>query len=183
MNIGSLYFCQILMQHLRHRRTRHVSTLLGQPTFRKIPASMFTISHVNIGNNINNPAICLFRQAFILATITRFHVKNRNMQTFRTNHTKTRIRIPKHENRIRPGCHHQLVTFIDNITHCLSQIRPHSIHIHVKIGQFQIFEKNPVKIIIIILPGMSQQTIKIQPALINHGSKTNNFRSCSHDDK
>ncbi len=40
MNIRSLYLSQVLVQHLGHRRTGHVGTLLGQATICQIPPSM-----------------------------------------------------------------------------------------------------------------------------------------------
>ena len=70
------------MQDFRHRRTRHINTLLGQPALMKIFSGMFTVRQVHIRNNIHDPAVGLLRQTFILTPVSCFHVKDRDMQAF-----------------------------------------------------------------------------------------------------
>jgi len=41
------------------------------------PSGVFGISHVHVADDIDDAAVSLFGEAFVLATVARFHVENR----------------------------------------------------------------------------------------------------------
>ena len=93
MNIAGLNLCQILMQHLSHRATSHISTLLRQSTICQIAAGMLTISHIHIADDIHDATVCLLWQTLILTSVTSLHVEDGDVQTLSTNHAQARIGI------------------------------------------------------------------------------------------
>ena len=54
---------------------------------------MFAVRHVDVGNYIDDSAICLLGQTLVLATVSRFHVENGDMQPLRRNRRKARIGV------------------------------------------------------------------------------------------
>ena len=69
------------MQHFRHRRSGYIDALFRQTAFMQILSRMLRIRQVDIGNDIDDPAVCFFRQTFVFAAVPGFHMENGNMQT------------------------------------------------------------------------------------------------------
>ena len=105
------------------------------------------------------------------------------METLCSDHRKAAVGIAENQYRIRIDCNHQLIRSCDDIPHGLSQICTDRIQINLRILKLQIMEKHTVQIVIIILPGMSQNDIEILSCFIDHRSQTNDFRSGSHNDQ
>src|SRR5699024_7592305 len=57
------------------------------------------------------------------------------------------------------------------------------IQVDLRVCQLQILKEDAVQVVIIILSCMSQNTVKILPAFINHRSQTNDLRSGADDDQ
>jgi len=174
---------QIGMQHLGHRRTRHKSPLLRKAAFSQVPAGVFGIGHVDIGNDINDPPVRFLRQALVLAAVSRLHMKDRDVQSFGGNRRKAGIRIPEDKKCIRADPAHQLIGSIDDVADCFPQIFPDRIHIDFRVLQFQVMEENAVQAVIIILSRMGQNRIEILPAFFDHGGKPDDFRPCADDNQ
>ena len=109
MNIRSLNFFKIIMQNLRHRRAGNICALLGQATIGKIAPCMLGISHINIRNDINYSSVCFLGQAFVLAAVSRLHMKNRNMKPLCADNGKAAVCISEHKNGIRLDLRHKLI--------------------------------------------------------------------------
>ena len=86
MDIRRLNLGKILVKDLRHRRARHIGAFLRETAISQIPAGVLGVGHVDIGDDVDNPAVRLFREAFVLAAVAGFHVEDRDVQPFRTNH-------------------------------------------------------------------------------------------------
>ena len=85
------------MQYLRHGGTCYISALFRKTALGQITSCVLGISHIHIGNNIHNPAVCLLRQTLVLATVSGFHVKDRNMQTLGRDSRQAGIGIPENQ--------------------------------------------------------------------------------------
>ena len=70
---------------------------------------MLAIGKVDVTDDIDDTAVCLFRKTFVEAAVTGFHVEDRDMQALRSDHRKAGVRIAKHQDRIRLHLDHQLV--------------------------------------------------------------------------
>ena len=84
MDIRCFNLRQIHMQHLSHRGTGNVSTLLRQSCICQITTRVLRIGHVNIGDDIYNAAVCFLRQALVLAAVACFHMEDGDMQALGT---------------------------------------------------------------------------------------------------
>ena len=180
MDIGSANCLQILMQHLCHGRTGYISTLSGQTAFRQIPTGMLGVCHIDIGNNIHNPAVGFLRQTLILAAVACLHVENGNVQPLCGDGTQAGVGISQNQQRIGLQPYHQLIGAADDIAHGLAQIISHRIQIYLRLSQLQIPEKDAVEVIIIILTGMGKDAVKAGTAFFNHRRQTDNLRTGTH---
>lgn len=97
------------------------------------------------------------------------------MEPFGADDRKARVSISKHKYRIGLNLHHQLIALGDDITHCFAQVCTHGLHIHVRICQFEVLKEHPIEIVVIVLPSVSQQTVEIQSAFVNHCRQADNF--------
>ena len=183
MNVRSFNLCQVVVQHLRHWRSGHVGAFLRKTGIGQIATGMLRVRHIHIGNNIHDATVSLFRQAFILATVAGFHVEDGNVQPLRADDAKARVGVPQHQHRIGLDFHHQLVGLRDDITHGLAQIGPHRIHIHVRVRELQVLEEHAVQIVVIVLSGVRQKTVKILAAFVDNRRQTNDFRAGADDNQ
>ena len=81
------------MKHLCHGRACYICSLFGQSAIGKIAACVFRICHIDVRNDVNDPTVCLLRQALILTAVARFHVEDRDVQTFGADDGETAVRI------------------------------------------------------------------------------------------
>ena len=61
------------------------------------PAGVFGISHVHVVDDIDDAAVRLFGEAFVLATVARFHVENRNVQALSGNRRKATVGVAENQ--------------------------------------------------------------------------------------
>ena len=96
---------------------------------------MLRIGHVHVGNDIDDAAVGLFRQALIFTTVTGFHVEDGNMQPLCTDDRQAAVGIAQHQYGVWLDSNHQLIAFGDDIAHRLTQVCTHGIHIYFRICQ------------------------------------------------
>ena len=183
VDVGGLDLRQVLMQDFRHRRADDVGAFLRKAAVGEIAAGVLGVGHVDIGDDIDNPAVRLLRQAFVLAAVAGFHVEDRDVQTFCADDAEAGVRVSQHQHRIGLDGHHQLVALGDDIAHGLAQVRTDSVHVHLRVRELQVLEEHAVKVVIIVLSGMRQDRVEIRPALIDHGRQPYNLRPRPHDDE
>ena len=183
MNIRRLNLRKVIVQHLGHRRACDIRALLGEARIGQIPAGVLGIGHVHIGDDVYDSPIGFLRQAFVLAAVAGFHVEDGDVQTLGADHAKTRVRIPQHQHGVRLHLHHELVALGNDVAHGLAQVVAYSFHVHVGIGQFQVFEEHAVQVIVVVLAGMCQEAVKVLAALVNHGRQADDLRAGAHNDE
>ena len=61
MNIGGLNLRQVLVQDFRHRRAGDIGAFSRETTVSEIAAGVLAIGHIDIGNDIDNPAVRFLR--------------------------------------------------------------------------------------------------------------------------
>ena len=138
---------------------------------------MLRVCHVHIADDVNNPAVGLLWQALILTTITSLHVEDGNMQALGTNYAQATVGITQYQYSIRLGFNHHLIGFVDDVTHRRTKVITYSFHIDIRISQLQILKEHPIEVIVIVLPSMCQQTVKVLTALVNYRRQTDNLRT------
>ena len=84
MDIRPFDLIKVIVQDLCHRRAGHIGALLRQSRIGKITPCVLRIRQIDVGDDVDDPAVGFLRQALVLTTVARFHMKNRDMQTLRT---------------------------------------------------------------------------------------------------
>ena len=116
VNIARFDLVQIGVQYLGHGAACHKGALLRQAALHQIPARVLRITEIDVADDVHNTAVRLLRQALVLASVTRFHMENRNVQPFGADHRKAGVGVTQDQHRIRPDPHHQLVGLLDDIS-------------------------------------------------------------------
>ena len=174
---------KVFRQHLSHRRTGHVGALLGQTALVQITARMLGIGKVHVRNDVHNTAVGLLGQAFILATVARFHVEDRNVKTLCGNGRQTRIGVTEDQKRVGLRCRHQLVRAVDDIAHGCAKVIAHRIHIHLGRCNGKVLEEHAVEIVVVILTRVGKNGVEIGTAFGHHSRKANDLGTGSHNDQ
>ena len=99
-NIAFFDAVKVFVQHFRHGRAGHERALFRQSAFCKIASRMLGISHIHVGNYINDSSVRLFGQTLVLAAVAGFHMENGNMQSFRGNRRKAGIGVSENKKSI-----------------------------------------------------------------------------------
>ena len=183
VDIAGLNLSEVLMEHLGHRTACDIGAFLGQTTVGQIATGMLRVRHIHIRNNIDDATVGLLGQALVLTTIASLHVEDGDMQALGTNHAQTGVGIAQYQHCIGLGLDHHLIRLVDDITHRAAEVIPHSLHVDIRIGEFEVLEEHPVEVVVVVLTGMGQQTVEILPTLIDHRRQTNNLRPRTYDDE
>ena len=114
--IAGFNFGEVIVKNFCHRWTRDISAFFRQPTICKISSRMLWVRHIYIANYINDTTVGLFGKTLVFTTVSSFHMKDRNMQTFCTNNTQTWVGITKYKNSIRFCLRKEFIGTVDDIT-------------------------------------------------------------------
>ena len=144
---------------------------------------MLGVGEIDIGDDIDNPPVRLLRQALILAAVAGLHVEDGDVQPFRSDDRKARVRVAQHQNRVGLDGDHQLIAFGDDIAHRLTQVRAHGIHVHLRRSEFQVLEEHAVQVVAVVLSRVRQDCVEVRPALVDYRYQTDNLRPRSHNDE
>ena len=183
VDVACLDRSQIFVQNFGHGAAGHVRTFLGQTAVGQVAAGVFGISHVHIANDVNDAAVRLFGEAFVLATVARFHVENRDVQTLCRDCRKATVGIAQDEHRIGLASDHKLVAAIDDVADGSAEVIAHGIHVDFWILETQVLEEDAVQVVIVVLAGVCENAVKVLAALVNHSGKADDFGARTHDNQ
>ncbi len=183
VDVAGLYLCEVVMQHLRHRRARDVRALLREARVGQVAACVLGVGHIDIGDDVHDATVRLFRQALVLAAVAGLHVEDRDVQALGPDHAQAGVRVTQHQHGIRLDLHHQLVALGDDIAHRLAQVYPHGIHVHIRVRELQVLEEYPIQIVVIVLARVRQDRVEVFPALVDNRRQPDDFRPRPHDDQ
>ena len=141
---------------------------------------MLRIAHIHVGYYIHNAAVCLLGQTLVKASVACLHVEHRYMQSLCANDRQARICVPQNKHCIRFFLFHKLVRLCDYIPHGFAQIFAHRVQVVIGSTQTQIIKKDLIQSIIVILPGVHQNLVKVLIACLYARRKTNYLGSCSY---
>ena len=146
-------------------------------------ACVLAVGHIHIGNNVHNPAVGLLRQALVLASVTCFHMENRDMQTLCSDYAETTVGITQNKNSVRLGLYHQFVALGNDIAHSFTKVCTHCIHIYLRVCKLKVFEEHSVEVVIVVLAGVCENHIKILAAFVDDRCKSDDFRTGADNNK
>ena len=108
-NVALFDVGKVRVKHLRHRGTGDICALLRQTALGKIPPRVLGICHIDVGDYIDDPAVCLLRKTLVLAAVAGFHVEDRNMQPLCRDSRQAGVRVTEDKHSVRLYLRHQLV--------------------------------------------------------------------------
>ena len=121
------------MEDFGHGAASHVSTFLGKSAVSQVAASMLGIGHVHVADDIDDAAVRLFGEAFVLAAVAGFHVEYRNVQAFCRDCREAAVGVAQDYHRVGLASDHELVAAIDDVANCSAEVVAHGIHVDFRI--------------------------------------------------
>lgn len=82
VDVAGFNFLEVLVKHFCHGAAGNVGTLLGKSAVGKVAAGMLRVAEVDVGNDVDDTAVGLFRQTLVLAAVAGFHMEDRDVQAF-----------------------------------------------------------------------------------------------------
>ena len=183
VDITGLDFLQVLVEHFGHGAASDVGALLGQTVLCQVTAGVLRVAQVHVGDNVHDAAVGLLRQALVLAAVARLHVEDGDVQPLGADDAEAGVGVPQHQHGIGLQLRHQVVTFCDDVAHGLAQGIPHRGQVDVRVVQLQVVEEHTVEVVVVILAGVGQESVKILPALGDDRGQADDLRPGSHDDE
>ena len=175
VNVAGLDLGQILMQHLRHGAAHHKRALLRDACGVQIPPCVLGVAKVHVGGHIHNAAVRLLRQALVKAAVPGLHVEDRNVQPFGGDDGQAGVGIPQHQHGVRLDLLHESVAFGDNRADRLAEVCTGGVQVIVRRAKPQIFKEHLIQLVVVILPGVDENLLKIAVAALDGSRKTDDL--------
>ena len=183
VHIARLNLGEVLVQHLRHRAAGDVGPLLRQAAVCQIAACVLAVGHIYIGDYVHYPAVCLLRQALVLAAVACLHMEDRDMEPLGADDAEAAVGVAQHEDCIRPCGHHQLVACVYDVAAGCAQVVPHCVQIDLRVLQLEVLEEYSVEVVVVVLACMGENHVEISPCLVDDGGQADDLWSCAYDDQ
>jgi len=131
-------------QDLAHRRAGFYHCFRAQTFREKISASMLGIRQVNVAYVIDDTAVNFFRHALVKTSIARFHMKYRDLASFRWNCDQTTVRIAKKQQCVGLFLREHLIRVRDDIAYRSRKTFGRSAQEIVRFADAELPEKNAI---------------------------------------
>ena len=105
------------------------------------------------------------------------------MEALCADHGQAGVCVAEHQNRVRHDLRHQLVAARDDVAHGLAQVRADRVQVDLGIVQFEVVEEHAVKVVVVVLPCVRKNLVKIFPALLDHRYQADDLRPCADNDQ
>ena len=142
---------------------------------------MLAVGHVDIADDIDDAAIGLLWETFVLAAVTGFHVENWDVKALGTDHAEAAVGITKNEYCIGLGLHEELVGAVDDVAAGSAQVITYCIHIYFGSLELQVLEEDAIEVVVVVLTSVGQNDIEILAAFVDNCCKTDNLGTCADD--
>ena len=183
VDVGGLYFGEVCAKDLCHRGAGHVGALFGQATVREVAAGVLGIGHVDIGDDVDDAAVGLLGEALVFAAVAGFHVEDRDVEALCADHGQAGVGVAEYQDRVRHNFSHELVAARDDVAHGLAQVRADRVQVDLGIVQLEVVEEHAVEIVVVVLPCVRKNRVKIFPALLDHRCQADDLRPCADNDQ
>ena len=183
VDVAGFDFRVILLQDFGHGGTRDVGALFRQPVFRQIAPGVFGVAEVDVADDVHDSAVGLLRQAFVLAAVSGFHVKDRDVEPLGGDGGQAGVGVSQNQQRFRPELLHEAVGAADDVSDGLAQVFTHGIQIDFRLLQLQVPEEDAVEAVVVVLSRMRQNAVEIFPALFDHLGQADDLRPGADDDQ
>lgn len=183
MDVGGFNLRHVGVEHLGHGAACHIGTLGRQAAICEVAASVLGIAEVDIADDVHDATVGFLGQALVLAAVAGFHVEDGDVQTFGTDDGETGVRVSQHQHGIGLAGHHEFVAGVDDVAAGRAEVITHGIEVHLGGGEFQVVKEDAVEVIVIVLPRVGQNHVKILTAFVDNGRETDDFRAGTDDNQ
>ncbi len=183
VNIAGFDLGQVIVEHFGHRRTCDVGTFFGQACIGEIATCMFGIGHIDVGDDIDDASICLFGEAFVLATVSSFHMEDGDVETLCSDDAEAGVGVAKHEYCIRLHFDHELIALCDDVAHRLAKVGSYGFHVYIRVSKFEVLEEDTVEVVVVVLTCVCKEAVEVLSAFVYHCSKADYLGASSDNDE
>lgn len=183
MDVAGLNVGEVLVEHLGHGGAGDVGAFLGQPTVGQIATCMLGVAEVDVGDDVDDASVGLLGEALVLATVAGLHVENGDVKALGGDCREAGVGVAKDEQGVGVDGGHELVGAIDDVAHGGSEVVAHGIHVDLGVGELEVAEEDAIEVVVIVLPGVGQDDVKIFAALVDGRREANNLGAGADDDE
>lgn len=144
---------------------------------------MLGIAEIDIGNDVNDAAVCFFWETFIFAAVAGFHMEDWYVETLCCDCGEAGIGVAEDEECIGFDVNHEFVRAVDDVAYGGSEVVTDGVHIHFWIGELEIFEEYAVEIVVVVLACVGEYYIKVFAAFVDCGCEADDFWTGANDYK
>ena len=90
------------------------------------------------------------------------------MKSFRADDAQAGVGVAQNQHGVGLQLDHQLIGLRDYVAHRFTEIRSDSLHINVRVIEPKILEENSVKVVIVVLTRVGEDSVKILSRLVYH---------------
>lgn len=182
-DVRRLDLLQVGAQDLRHRAARDVGALRGAAGVLQVAAGVLGVGQVDVGDHVDDAAVCLLGQALVLAAVARLHVEDGDVQALCRDGGQAAVGVTQDQQRVGLDLNHQLVARGDDVAHRLAQVGAHGVQVDVGVVKRQVAEEDAVQGVVVVLPGVRQQAVEVTSALLDNLGQADDLGAGAHDDQ
>ena len=182
VNIAGLDIGEIVVEDFRHGGSCDIGALLGQAAVGEVSSCVLRVGHVHVGDDIDDTAVGLLGQAFVLAAVAGLHVENGDMESLGSDDTEAAVGVAKDQYAVRLGLGEELIGAVDDIAAGSAKVVTDSIHIDLGLGELQILEENTVEVVVVVLACVGENHVKVLAALADDGGETDDLGARADND-
>ena len=182
-DVRGLDLAQVGAQDLCHGRARDVGALGGAAGVLQVAAGVLGVGQVDVGDDVDDAAVCLLGQALVLAAVARLHVEDGDVQALGRDGGQAAVGVAQDQQRVGLDLDHQLVARGDDVAHGLAQVGAHGVQVDVGVVERQVAEEDAVQGVVVVLPGVGQQAVEMASALLDDLGQADDLGARAHDDE
>ena len=172
---------QVLMEHFGHGGAGEVGALFGQAAVGQVAAGVLGVAEVYVGDDVDDPAVCLLGQAFVLAAVAGFHVEDGYVEAFGGDGAQAGIGVAEDEECVGPDGGHQLVGAVDDVADGCAEVVADGVHVYFGVGKLEVAEEHAVEVVVVVLAGVGQDYVEVLAALVDGSRQADDFRPRTDD--
>ena len=183
VDVGGLDVGEVGMKHFGHWRACHVGALFGEAAIGEVSAGVLAVAEVYVGYDVDYSAVGFLGEAFVLAAVAGFHVEYGYVEAFRRYGAEARIGVAQDEEGVGADGLHELVGAVYDVAHGGSEVIADGIHVYFGVLEFQVFEKDSVKVVVVVLAGVGEDYVEVLAAFVDGGCQADYLGACADDNQ
>ncbi len=183
VDVAGLDVRQVAVEHFGHGRAGDVGALLGQAAVGKVAAGVLGVAQVDVGDDVDDAAVGLLGQAFVLAPVAGLHVEDGDVQPLGSYGRQARVGVAEDEQGVGLRGYHQFVGAVDDVAHGGAEVVADGVHVHFGLGEPEVFEEDAVEAVVVVLAGVGQDDVEVPAALVDGGREADDFGAGADDDE